>query len=121
MVQTSKDLFERRKQRARYALKKSSKGKLRISVFRSARNINAQLIDDQVGKTLASASSNEKLLLGKLKNTGNVEAASQVGKLLGERIKELGIEAVVFDRGGYRFHGRVKALADGAREAGLQF
>ena len=91
----------------------------RLSVFRSNGNIFAQIIDDEKGTTLASASSIDKEL--KLKNGGNVEAASEVGKLLAKRAKQVKINKVVFDRGGYLYHGRVKALAEAARENGLEF
>lgn len=90
----------------------------RLNVFRSGNNIYAQVIDDSKGVTLVSASSLEKSFEGK---GNNVEAAQQVGKALGQRAKDKGIDTVVFDRGGYLYHGRVKALADGAREAGLTF
>ena len=93
----------------------------RLSVFRSSKHIYAQLIDDISGRTLASASTVDKELAGQLKNGGNVEAARKVGELIAKRAKEKGIEAVVFDRGGYLYHGRIKALADAAREGGLQF
>lgn len=89
----------------------------RLNVYRSLNHIYAQLIDDAAGKTLASAST----LSAKLKTGGNVAAAKEVGKLIAERAKEQGIKNVVFDRGGYLYHGRVKALADAAREAGLEF
>ncbi len=89
----------------------------RLCVYRSSKNIYAQLIDDVKGHTLCSASSVEKDFEG----GSNIEAAKEVGKMLAERAKTLGIECVVFDRGGYLYHGRVKALAEGAREAGLQF
>ena len=89
----------------------------RLNVFRSAKNITVQLIDDENGNTLVSASSMEL----KLKNGGNIEAAKQVGALVAKRALEKGIEAVVFDRGGYLYHGRVQALAEAAREAGLKF
>lgn len=91
----------------------------RLNVYRSNKNIYAQLIDDETGATLVSANSNEKDF--NLESTGNVEAAEQVGKLLAERAIEKGHKEVVFDRGGYIYHGRVKALADAAREAGLDF
>ena len=91
----------------------------RLAVFRSLKHIYAQVIDDEAGKTLAAASTQDKDL--ELKYGGNVDAAKQVGKLLGERAKKAGLESVVFDRGGHRYHGRVKALADAAREAGLKF
>ena len=90
-------------------------------MFRSNKHISAQVIDDASGKTVASASSSEKELREQLKNGGNVEAASVVGKKLGERCAQQGITEVVFDRGQYKYHGRVAALADGAREAGLLF
>jgi len=90
----------------------------RLSVFRSSKHIYAQLIDDVAGKTLCAASTVEKDFEGA---TGNAEAAAKVGKLVAEKALKLGIEEVVFDRGGYIYHGRVKALADAAREAGLKF
>ena len=93
----------------------------RLSVFRSLKHIYAQVIDDAAGKTLASASSLEKELRGSLKTGANVAAAKEVGKRLAARAKEQGVKKVVFDRGGYLFHGRVKALADAAREGGLEF
>jgi large subunit ribosomal protein L18 len=93
----------------------------RLCVFRSLNHIYAQVIDDTVGKTLASASSLDKDLKAELVSGGNVAAAKAVGRLVAERALEGGVDTVVFDRGGYLYHGRVKALADGAREAGLQF
>lgn len=93
----------------------------RLSVFRSAKHIYAQLIDDVSGTTLASASTLDKELSGQVENGGNVEAARKVGELIAKRSKEKGYEVVVFDRGGYLYHGRIQALADAAREAGLQF
>ena len=92
-----------------------SKSRPRLAVFRSLNHIYAQVIDDQKGETLVSASSI------KMKTGGNVAAAKAIGKLVAERAKEKGIKSVVFDRGGYQYHGRVKALADAAREAGLEF
>ena len=89
----------------------------RLAVFRSVKHIYAQVIDDAVGRTLVAASSNEKAA----SNGGNVVGAKAIGKLVAERAREKGIKAVVFDRGGYLYHGRVKALADAAREAGLEF
>jgi large subunit ribosomal protein L18 len=91
----------------------------RLAVYRSLTHIYAQVIDDRAGKTLASASSHEKG--GKVKNGGNVAGAAEIGKLVAQRAIEKGVKAVVFDRGGYLYHGRVKALADAAREAGLEF
>lgn len=93
----------------------------RLNVFRSAKHIYAQLIDDQKGVTLTSASTLDKELRGEIQNGGNVEAARKVGELIAKRAKEKGIEKVVFDRGGYLYHGRVKALAEAAREGGLEF
>lgn len=94
-------------------------GQPRLSVFRSSKHIYAQVIDDLSGKTLASASTSEKG--GKAANGGNCSAATQVGTRLGERAKAAGVEAIVFDRNGFRYHGRIKALADAARKAGLKF
>ncbi|MBL8839150.1 MAG: 50S ribosomal protein L18 [Alphaproteobacteria bacterium] len=115
------DLFERRQRRTRVKLRANAHGRLRLSVFRSSHNIYAQVIDDANGRTLAAASSLDDDLKGKLKSGGNVEAAKAVGKLVAERAVKAGIKAVVFDRGGYLFHGRIKALADAAREGGLAF
>jgi large subunit ribosomal protein L18 len=96
-------------------------GRARLSVFRSSKHIYAQVIDDVKGKTLVSASSIEKTMRDGGKTGANVAAAKAVGKLIAERAKEKGIKDVVFDRGGYLYHGRVKALADAAREGGLNF
>lgn len=95
--------------------------KPRLNVFRSIEHIYAQLIDDSTGHTIVSASSLDKELRGKIKTGGNIEAAKMVGELIGKRAIEKGIESIVFDRGGYKYHGRVAALADSAREAGLKF
>jgi large subunit ribosomal protein L18 len=111
---------ERRRARVRKQLKDRSSGRLRLSIFRSDKNIYAQIIDDQKGVTLVAASSIEKELKSRPKG-GKKAAAAEVGKLVAERAKKAGVKDVVFDRGGYRYHGRVKALADGAREAGLNF
>ena len=111
----------RRKQRVRNALRRSAEGRPRLSVFRSSKHIYAQVIDDLRGETLASASSLEKSLR-EVGNTGaNIDAAKAVGKLLAERAAQKGVKEVVFDRGSYLYHGRVKALADAAREGGLSF
>lgn len=118
---TSKELFERRARRTRYQIKKSASGKPRLSVYRSARQIYVQLIDDLAGKTLAAASTMEADVRKKLESGGNIDAAAEVGKLIAERAKKAGVEIVVFDRGGYKYHGRVKALGDAARDAGLEF
>ena len=113
---------ERRRARVRRKLKTRAGGdRLRLSVFRSHKYIYAQIIDDTKGHTLVAASSNEPDMRKKLKSTGDVEAAREVGKLLAERAKQAGVEKVYFDRGGYLYHGRVKALAEGAREGGLDF
>ena len=113
-------LFNRRTKRNRYSLKKSSKGKLRLSVFRSSKHIYAQVIDDKKGNTLVSASSLDKEKV-KLDKGSNVEAAKLIGLLVAEKAIQNGISEVIFDRGGYKYHGRVKALADAAREKGLRF
>lgn len=117
----TKSLFARRKERTRFKVRKLAKGRPRLSVFRSSKQIYAQIIDDRAGHTLAAASSVDKGLRGKLNTGATVEAAAEVGRLLAARAREAGVETVVFDRGGYKFHGRVKALADAAREAGLMF
>lgn len=113
------DGFERRKQRLRYNLRKKAGDRVRLSVFRSGKHIYAQLIDDKQGRTLAAASTLDKEL--KLKKTSTSEAAKAVGALIAQRAKDAKVTHVVFDRGGYLFHGRVKALAEGAREAGMNF
>jgi large subunit ribosomal protein L18 len=93
----------------------------RLNIFRSSKHMYAQIIDDVSGVTLAAASTQDKELKGEVSNGGNVESARKVGELIAKRAKAKGVEAVVFDRGGYLYHGRVQALADAAREAGLQF
>lgn len=119
MANSKRTLFLKRRLRVRNKLRKSNVGKLRLSVHRSNKNISVQVIDDVKGTTLASASSMEKDLgiVGK----NNVEAATKVGSAIAERAKKAGIEEVYFDRGGFLFHGKVKALADAAREGGLKF
>jgi large subunit ribosomal protein L18 len=112
-------LFDRRRRRVRTALRARAAGKPRLSVHRSGRHIYAQVIDDAAGVTIASASTVDKDLKGKTGATK--EGAAAVGKTLAERARKAGVSAVVFDRGGFRFHGRVKALADAAREGGLEF
>lgn len=116
-----KQLFERRKRRVRYKLARVSTGKLRLSVFRSKNHMYAQIIDDKARRTLAAASTLDKELKGKLKTSSNVLAAEEVGKLVAKRAVKAGVKEVVFDRGAYIYHGRVKALADAARNAGLSF
>lgn len=117
----TRQLFERRKKRNRYQLRRRGGGKPRLSVFRSSKHIYVQLIDDGAGRTLAAASTLEKDVSGSIKTGADKDAAVAVGKLIAERAKKAGVETVVFDRGGYRFHGRIKALADAARESGLSF
>lgn len=119
----SKALFARRKERVRIALRKKTivNGRVRLSVFRSGKHIYAQLIDDSKGVTLASASSLDADVKGKVKSTSSIEAAKAIGSLIADRAAKAKVKEVVFDRGGYLFHGRVKALADAAREAGLAF
>ena len=111
----------RRKQRVRNSLRRSANGRPRLSVFRSSKHIYAQVIDDLKGETLASASSLEKAMR-ETGNTGaNIDAAKAVGKLLAERAVKKGVKEVVFDRGGFMYHGKVKALAEAARAKGLKF
>ena len=119
MALSKRELFLKRRLRVRNKLRKMNAGRVRLSVHRSNKNISVQLIDDVQGKTLASASSLEKDLgiVGK----NNVEAAAKVGAAIAERAKKAGVEECYFDRGGFLFHGKVKALADAAREGGLKF
>ena len=112
-------LFKRRQKRTRFKLTSHAYGRPRLSVFRSGKHIYAQVIDDRDQTTLAAASTNEKE--GKAAKTYNVEAASTVGKKIAERAIAKGVKQVVFDRGGYIYHGRIKALADAARASGLEF
>jgi large subunit ribosomal protein L18 len=111
----------RRKQRVRRSIRARAYGRPRLSVFRSSKQIYAQIIDDEQGVTVVAASSMEKANRDSLKSGANVDAAKVVGKLIAERAVAKGIKAVVFDRGAYMYHGRVKALAEGAREGGLDF
>ncbi len=118
---TLKDRTKRRQGRVRGALSRAAHGRKRLSVFRSSKHIYAQLIDDDQGVTLAAASSIEKATREGRKTGASVDAAKAVGKLIAERAQEKGVKDVVFDRGGYLYHGRVKALAEAAREGGLNF
>lgn len=111
----------RRQRSVRLKLRRSGGGRPRLSVFRSSKHIYAQVIDDLKGETLASASSLEKSMRDGGKTGADIDAAKAVGKLLAERAAEKGVKEVVFDRGSYLYHGRVKALADAARESGLSF
>ena len=120
MAEQKKKQLDARAARTRRNLKRVSTDRPRLSVFRSSKNITAQIIDDKAGKTLASASSLEADLRAATKGS-NKDGAAQVGKLIAERAVKAGVKDVVFDRGGYIYHGRVKALADAAREAGLNF
>ncbi len=116
-MKTARENTKRRAARVRRRLKKNSNGRPRLSVYRSDKNISVQIIDDATGTTVAAASTLED----RGQKGSNVEAAVRIGTLIAERAKKAKVEAVVFDRGGYLFHGRVKALADAAREAGLKF
>ncbi|MEJ0016419.1 MAG: 50S ribosomal protein L18 [Acetobacteraceae bacterium] len=120
-MSTLQDLRTRRKERLRFQLRHKSGGRLRLSVFRSGKHIYAQVIDDSAGRTLAAASSLDKALREGLKTGSDKAAATAVGKLVAERALAAGVKEVVFDRGSYLYHGRVKALADAAREGGLAF
>lgn len=119
MALNKQELFQKRRLRVRNKLREMANGRPRLSVHRSSKNISVQLIDDANGVTLASASTLEKDLGVVGKN--NVEAAAKIGAAIAERAKAKGVEEVVFDRGGFLFHGKIKALADAAREAGLRF
>jgi len=112
---------DRRIFRVRAAVKAASHGRVRLSIFRSSKHIYAQVIDDAAGKTIAAASSRDVDLKDKIKTGADTAAAAEVGKLVAERAAKAGVKEVVFDRGRYLYHGRVKALADGAREGGLSF
>jgi large subunit ribosomal protein L18 len=112
---------DRRKARVRRAVKSRAFGRPRLSVFRSDKNIYAQIIDDASGRTLAAASTIDKEIKESVKNGATSEAAAAIGKLIAERGVKAGVGEVIFDRGSYLYHGRVKALADAAREAGLSF
>ena len=112
---------DRRRARVRRAIAAKAGDRPRLSVFRSSKQIYAQIIDDREGRTIAAASSIEKAMRESLKTGANVEAARRIGKELAERAKKAGVSKVVFDRGAYVYHGRVKALAEGAREGGLEF
>ena len=114
-------LQTRRRQRLRYQLRQKSSGRPRLSVFRSGKHIYAQIIDDAAGRTVAAATTLDKDLKSTLKTGADKSAAAAVGKLIAERSKAAGVEQVVFDRGAYLYHGRVKALAEAAREGGLDF
>jgi large subunit ribosomal protein L18 len=120
-MSAKQDLKTRRRERLRFQLRQKSTGRPRLSVFRSGKNIYAQVIDDAAGRTLAAASTLDKGLRETLRTGADKAAAAAVGKLVAERALAAGITDVVFDRGAYMYHGRVKALADAAREGGLAF
>ena len=117
----TKLLQKRRQLRARFQLKKAANGKARLSVFRSGKHIYAQIIDDANGNTLVSASTVEKDVAKNLTTGANVDSATLIGTTIAERAKKAGVDVVVFDRGSYKYHGRVKALAEAARAGGLKF
>jgi large subunit ribosomal protein L18 len=116
-----KTVFDRRKARVRMAIRQAANGRPRLSIYRSSKQIYAQIIDDARGVTLASASTLEAAVKGQIKTGADTKAAETIGKLIAERAVKAGVKEVVFDRGGYIYHGRVKALADGARSGGLEF
>jgi large subunit ribosomal protein L18 len=118
---STKELYGRRQKRTRRNIATGVRGRPRLSVFRSGRHIYAQIIDDRKGVTVAAASTVEKDSRAHLKKGANVAAAGEIGKLIAERALKAGVKEVVFDRGGYRYHGRIKALADAARAGGLSF
>ncbi len=120
-MKSAKGLFLRRQKRVRMGIERKSAGRPRLSIFRSSKHIYAQVIDDAKGVTVVAASSLDADLKAKLKTGADVTAAKEVGLLIANRAIAKGVKAVVFDRGGYLFHGRVKALADAAREGGLSF
>lgn len=117
----ARENFNKRKARVRTQLRKKSAGKLRLSVFRSNKHIYAQIIDDIKGVTIVSASTQSEQLAKKAKGVSNIDAAKKVGEMLAQEAIKAKVASVVFDRGGYLYHGRVKALAEAAREAGLKF
>ncbi|HEY0421596.1 MAG TPA: 50S ribosomal protein L18 [Acetobacteraceae bacterium] len=120
-MSATRDLQQRRRTRLRFELRRKAVGRPRLSVFRSGKHIYAQVIDDAAGRTLAAASSLDRDLRTQLRTGADKDAASAVGKLVAERALAAGVTAVVFDRGSYLYHGRVKALAEAAREGGLAF
>lgn len=121
MASREKKLFARRRRRNRHVIRKKANGRPRLSVFRSGKHIYAQVIDDLTGETRASASTVEKDVRSTIGNGANIAAAEAIGRLVAERALKAKVDSVVFDRGGYIYHGRIKALAEAAREAGLRF
>ena len=120
-MDTKKSLFDKRKLRNRLSIKKNIGNKLRLSVFRSNKHIYCQIIDDVKQITLCSSSTLDPEVKKDLKSSGTIDAAEKVGKDIATKAKKIGFEKVVFDRGGYLYHGRVRSLADGARSSGLKF
>jgi len=120
-VSAIEELRERRRERLRFSLRRKAAGRPRLSVFRSSKHMYAQIIDDAAGRTLAAASSLDRDLRERLKTGADREAAAAVGRLIAERAVAAGVTQVVFDRGAYLYHGRVRALAEAAREGGLAF
>jgi large subunit ribosomal protein L18 len=120
-MSANQDMQARRRQRLRFQLRRKAGGRPRLSVFRSGKTIYAQVIDDVQGRTLAAASTLDSALREQIKTGADKSAAAAVGKLVAERAVAVGVTEVVFDRGSYLYHGRVKALADAAREGGLSF
>ncbi len=112
---------DRRRARVRRHLRAAAKGRPRLSVFRSSKNIYVQVIDDEAGRTVAAASTLEAAVKGEVKTGADTAAAAKVGEIIAQRAKEAGVTKVIFDRGGRLYHGRLKALADAAREGGLEF
>ncbi len=115
------ELFQRRRKRTRNRLRKLGAGRPRLSVFRSGKHIYAQVIDDEKGAVITAASSLEKVIRSDIRNGANKQAAGRIGKTIAERALAAGVKDVVFDRGAYKYHGRVRALAEAAREGGLNF
>ena len=120
-MSTKKSLFDKRKLRNRLSIKKNIGNKLRLSVFRSNKHIYCQIIDDVKQITLCSSSTLDPKVKKDLKSSGTIDAGEKVGKDIAAKAKKIGFEKVVFDRGGYLFHGRVRSLAEGARSSGLKF
>lgn len=120
-MRTARSIFNKRRSRVRFNLKRRSHDRLRLSVHRTGCHIYAQIIDDAIGRTLVSASSLERSLREEIRNGSNIAAAAVIGQLIAKRALAAGIGQVMFDRGGFLYHGRVKALANAARESGLTF
>ena len=120
-MSTNKNILQKRRHRVRKSLRRNENTRPRLSVHRSGQNIYAQVIDDTKNVTIASASTMDKDVKGKIKSGGDTKAAGEIGKLIAKKAIEAGVEEVVFDRGAFVYHGRIKALAEAAREGGLKF